>query len=34
LWRTQIDEDSSLSLRLRGGKVGLVLAVRFGGGGH
>lgn len=34
LWRTQIDEDSSLSLRLRGGKIRLLLAVRFGGGGH
>ena len=32
LWRTQIDENSSLSLRLRGGKVGLVLAVRFSSG--
>jgi hypothetical protein len=33
LWRAQLDEDTSLSLRLRGGKVGLVLAVRFHSGG-
>lgn len=33
LWRTQLDEDTSLSLRLRGGKLGLVLAVRFNSGG-
>lgn len=31
LWRAQLDEDSSLSLRLRGKKIGLVLSVRFGG---
>ncbi len=33
LWRAQLDEDTSLSLRLRGGKLGLVLAVRFNSGG-
>lgn len=31
LWRAQLDEDTSLLLRLRGKKIGLVLAVRFGG---
>ena len=31
LWRAQLDDDSSLSLRLRGKKIGLVLSVRFGG---
>lgn len=30
LWRAQLDEDASLSLRLRGRKIGLVLSVRFG----
>jgi hypothetical protein len=30
LWRAQLDEGASLSLRLRGKKIGLVLSVRFG----
>jgi len=32
LWRTQLAEHANLSLRLRGGKVGLYLAVRLTSG--